>query len=235
MINKNLDTEKNWQNTHVNEGELGNPYWNHWSLYHWETIFYKIISIYDFNDKTIFVGGCGSGIFEEWLYKNHIKYKKITALDISEKMIYLAKKRCKLLKKIKYICGDIENTNLNNNEFDACVIIDALHHVPNYFNTIKEMKRIGNVLILSEPNALNPIRRINEIKYLNEGVTEKSFYIWKLNIAMMKAGYKNIHVFHQHYIPSFTPKYIMNVAKKIEPVLARFLSVISGSLLMIAE
>lgn len=76
MINKSIETEKNYWNSHVvDEGELRYPYTSLWDLYRWETIFYRITSEYDFNNKTVFVGGCGSGIFEEWLVER-TKIKK---------------------------------------------------------------------------------------------------------------------------------------------------------------
>lgn len=233
---KTSESERRWQNFHVHDGELNNPYWNSWVLYHWKTIFYKITSLYDFNDKIIFVGGCGSGMFEEWLIKKTIfKPKRIISIDISDKMIELAKIRCKGLQNVTFIQGDMEKVQFEDKSFDICIIIDALHHVPNYKKTIKEMKRIGKTLVLSEPNALNPIRRLNELKYKKEGVTETSFYEWQLNKILRSVGYNHIKIINQHFIPSFTPENILWKLVKIESIFSFFLKKISGSLLIIAS
>lgn len=239
MKNKNVGTEKEWWEKSLNKrSELKKPYRSLWELYYWKTIFNKIISIYDFNDKQIFDGGCGSGIFEEWLIKKaKIKPKKIVGLDLTEKQIKFAKMRCKGFKKVKFYCGNMEKTNFKNNLFDVCVIIDALHHVPDFFKTLKEMKRIGKDLILSEPNALNPVRRWNELKFRNEGVKETSFYEWQLKKALREIGYKKIFVEHQLFIPQSTPEFLLKALIKIDPYISKipFINEFSGGLLILAK
>ena len=162
------------------------------------------------------------------------KIKKLIGLDISEKMIELAKIRCKRLKNVEFYCGNMENTSFGNNIFDVCVIIDALHHVPNLIKTIEEMKRIGKTLILSEPNALNPIRRPNKLKFRNEGVKEISFYKWQLMMSLTKAGYNDVSIYHQHFIPGFIPDPFFKFFVKIEPLIAKIINNFSGSLLIFA-
>lgn len=235
---KNLKTEISWWESNINETELLKPFRTEWETYHWNEIFNKIIKEYNFNNKKIFVGGCGTGLFEEWLEKhNKFNTKHIIGLDISKKMIQYARIRNKKNKKIKFILGDFEKTSFKNNDFDVCVFIDALHHAQNVENTLYEMKRIGKDLIISEPNALNPVRRYNELKFRYEGVKEISFYKWKLKKILNEIGYKKINLFHQHFIPNNIPKLFSKHLYKTDPYISTIplLKEFSGSLLIIAK
>jgi 2-polyprenyl-3-methyl-5-hydroxy-6-metoxy-1,4-benzoquinol methylase len=237
-MKKDIHTEAQWQNEHVTRENLRKPYRNLWELYHWEFIFYNIVDYYDFNSKKIFVGGCGGGLFEEWLIKKSKNVpRKIVGMDISKEQIKNAKVRCGDLANIQFKLGDIQNTGLKNDSFDVCVILDALHHVPNHIATLKEMSRIGRDLIISEPNALNPIRRINEIKYKNQGVKEISFYKRDLIKLIKENNYNEIKFYPQHFIPKFAPNFILYLRKPIEYVLRRtpVINCFSGSLNIIAR
>lgn len=237
-MKKSIKTELEWQEKNVNESNLNKPYESLWQLYHWNTIFNKIISSYNFNNKKVFVGGCGTGLFEEWLLKkSKMKPQKIISMDLSPKQIKLSKIRCKGLKNLKFLCGNIERTKFKDKSFDVCLIIDALHHVPDASKVIKEMKRIATDLILFEPNKLNPIRRINELKYLNKGCKEISFYSWEIRRILKKNKYTKISITNQLFIPSFAPKFIIKNAKGIDlffiqiPLLNKF----SGALFILAK
>jgi len=236
MVKKSVASERIWQNAQSNVSVLNKPYWNPWTLYHWEVMYNRIISSYNFSNKRIFVGGCGSGLFEYWLIRNSkIKPMYIKSMDVSDVQIKFAKMRCKNIKKITFYRGNMEQTKFKNKEFDVCVIIDALHHAPDTQKTLIEMKRIGNAIILSEPNALNPVRRLNELKYRNEGVKEISFYEWRLKKALRIAGYKGIKIYHQHFLPSFLPYKTLSFFRRIEPFIALIIGKISGSFLVISK
>lgn len=189
-----IEKERNWWEEHITEeDELKKPHRSAWEWSRWKDTFDRIVQHYDFANKRIFVGGCGTGIFEEEIFKV-ITPKDILGLDLSETMIKLARIRNKDTPNAKFIVGDLEQTNLPSNHFDVAVIIDALHHVPDAFATLKEMNRIANDLILSEPNALNPIRRFNELKFKNQDVKEISFYEWELKRYLKRLGYSYIYI-----------------------------------------
>lgn len=231
-----IEKERNWWEEHIDEeDELKKPHRNTLDWLHWKITFDKIIHHYDFAEKRIFVGGCGSGIFEEEISKI-ITPKEIVGFDLSETMVKLAKIRNDT-QNVKFIVGNLEQTNLPNNHFDVAVIIDALHHVPDAFATLKEMKRIANDLILSEPNALNPIRRFNELKFKNEDVKEVSFYKWELKRYLKKLGYCDIYMRNYLFLPKFMPERLMKIGKRMEYIFERtpLLRCISGALFVVAK
>ena len=114
-----------------------------------------------------------------------------------------------------------------SNICDIAVIIDALHHVPDPFKALAEMRHIARDLILAEPNAINPIRRFNELRFRHEDVREISFYECKIRKQLHELGYQT-ELKHIHFIPAFTPDKLMGLASTIEaifektPLLNRF-------------
>ena len=228
--------EKTFWNEIVGPDELGKPYWNEWTLYHWEKIFEALTTNYDFRDRKILVAGCGTGVFEEWLARR-IRVREMVRVDLSIRMIELARKRCIGVENARFLVADIDSLPFPDRHFDICVVIDALHHVPDDARTLREFSRVATDLALSEPNALNPIRRLNERKFRKEAVTERSFYKSRLLRALTGFGYDRIVVRHRHFIPSFTPMFLIPLLRRCEQFLeqAPFLREISGSLNIVAH
>lgn len=100
-----------------------------------------------------------------------------------------------------------------------------------------EIKRISKGIILSEPNALNPIRRINELKFKNEDVKESSFIKWRLIKILRRLGYNEINCYNYNFIPAFIPEKTIEFFEKMEKILEKipFLKEVSGAMLIIAE
>ncbi|MGB9838502.1 hypothetical protein [Methanothermobacter sp.] len=98
------------------------------------------------------------------------------------------------------------------------------------------MKRISEDIILAEPNALKPIRKINELKFRNGDVKESSFTRWELGKYLQKLGYKEITFYNYNFIPRFIPsKFIKRFEKFEELEKAPILREFSGAILVIAK
>lgn len=215
----------------VEPGELRKPYRSPWEQYHWEKIFEPVTLNYDFRGRDILVAGCGTGIFKEWLSKR-VRIHEMVGMDLSVKMIDLARRRCNGIKNVQFLVADLDATPFPDRRFDVCVVIDALHHLPDEFRTLKELTRVSTDLILSEPNALNPIRRLNERRFRKEMVTERSFYKSRIVGALIGLGYGRVVVRNCHFIPSFMPTVLLSPLRRCELFLERapILKEFSGSL-----
>jgi SAM-dependent methyltransferase len=212
--------EKTFWNMNVEPGELRKPYRSPWEQYHWEKIFETVTRNYDFRDRNILVAGCGTGIFEEWLAKR-VRIRGMVGMDLSVKMIDLARRRCNAIENVQFLVADLDTTPFPDRRFDVCVVIDALHHLPDEFRTLKELSRVSTDLVLSEPNALNPIRRLNERKFEKETVTERSFYKSRIVGALEGLGYDRVLVRNCHFIPSFVPTVLLSFLQRFESFLER--------------
>jgi len=204
----------------------------HWDSYHQLRMFDEITEHYDFNDKRVFVGGCGDGWFEERLLMSGIKPKRIFGMDYHFSALKLAEH--KNGHKARYV-GDIRKTRFTNDSFDVTVLIDVLHHVPNPIKALAEMSRIAGTIILCEPNALNPVRRWND--WRSNGAEPTSFYKWELKSWLKGLGFDKILIENMLCIPRFTPDAIFGSMERLEKILEKIpvLKEFTGAMFVLAE
>ena len=104
--------------------------------------------------KKVLDFGCGNGVYTEKVL--NFNPSKITAIDISEKAIEVAKS--KNHKMVDYIVENCENTKLNSNSFDLIYGVGILHHLK-LNDAVKEIERLlkknGNIIFI-EPLGTNP-------------------------------------------------------------------------------
>ena len=220
------------------ETHFEKPFRSQWELYHWMRQFKEITEAYDFNGKAVFVGGCGSGIFEEWLFRSNIKPKRIVGMDVSSYMLQQAKKRMNGRfdsEFLSYEEGWIEDTNFANGYFDVAVYIDMLQHNLDLKQALWEGHRIAKTVIIYDANALNIVRRWNE--YHSEGTKPRSFYKWQLRKLLGKVGFKKIKIKNTHCIPEFLPDKFLDFAKRLEHIFEKIpiLKEMTGALFVVAE
>lgn len=103
--------------------------------------------------------GCGTGIYFDVLSAHAAR---IDAIDSSADMIEIAQKYCvdTGLTKIHPQVGSSGTLNFKDNSFDVVVALDLLHHVQDFSQTIKEVKRVlkpNGCFFVFEPNILNPL------------------------------------------------------------------------------
>lgn len=93
---------------------------------------------------------CGNGVIS---LKNSTNFEKLTLVDFSENMIKLAKEIAEKEKisNTTFICGDIFDTNLNNETFDLIISLGILAHIDDidkFLNFIQtKVKKRGFIII----------------------------------------------------------------------------------------
>lgn len=126
------------------------------------------------NGRVLEVGfGTGANL------KYYPKSCKITALDLSGKMIEIAKtKAYKLERKINFHIGDAENMPFDNNSFDSVIDTLCVCTYPNPVRALREMARV------CKPNG--------KILLLEHGISDYSFVkrlqVWRENRHYGKLG-----------------------------------------------
>lgn len=86
--------------------------------------------------------GCGFGAGIKAI-DSVLSPRFINAVDLDEKMIESARKRCKDIKADLIIdVADAESLPFANNSFDAVIELTIFHHIPNWRNAVAEVARV---------------------------------------------------------------------------------------------
>ena len=84
--------------------------------------------------------GCGNGTGTK-LIKKYFSAQNITGVDLDEKMIEIAQKRNKDTT-ITFKVMDASKLDFPDQQFDAVFDFGIIHHIPNWKDCIKELKRV---------------------------------------------------------------------------------------------
>ncbi len=103
---------------------------------------------------------CGSGDITE-LFAKKFSDAEIIGIDFSEKMLEIAKEKCRKYKNVEFINFDVTDLkNLNCEKFDICFISFGLRNLPsinNFFENIKFVLKengILSILDLGKPTGI---------------------------------------------------------------------------------
>jgi SAM-dependent methyltransferase len=93
--------------------------------------------------------GCGFGAFARTLSR---RASRVTALDLSPRMIEVARERSSDLPNLEFVLGDFLRAELPVESYDCIVTLATLHHLPMAvaLSRIKSLLRPGGVLILHD-------------------------------------------------------------------------------------
>ncbi len=91
--------------------------------------------------------GCGNGTR---LIKKYFNPEKIAAIDLDKRMIETAKKKIDD-KSVEFMVMDAVNLEFPENSFDIIFDFGIIHHIPNWWDCIGELKRVlknkGEILL----------------------------------------------------------------------------------------
>jgi ubiquinone/menaquinone biosynthesis C-methylase UbiE len=90
--------------------------------------------------QTVLEIGCGNGNGTK-LIKKYFSPLNITAIDFDEKMIKIAQKLNKD-SNTSFAVMDASNLDFPDNQFDAIFDFGIIHHIPNWKDCLKELKRV---------------------------------------------------------------------------------------------
>lgn len=132
--------------------------------------------------------GCGTG-FVAGFELNF--YRWVIAVDISRKMLEVARKRLGGRDSVSFIICDAESLPFKNAVADLVSVSSVLHHLPKPFNCLCEISRIlkknGYIYVTREPN-FQRLRRFFD--FLDHFIVRKILKI----AVFIKAGERNIDI-----------------------------------------
>lgn len=191
---------------------------------------------------TILEIGCSEGDFTKRLLAT-TRGVKITAIDISPKLIELAKKKISS-DNVRFEVGNISSLDYKDESFNAVVGNAVLHHL-NLDKGLPEIKRVtkrGGRIFFAEPNMLNPQifleKNVNFIgRKLQNSPDETAFFRWQIEKTLKKYGFVDVVVKPFDFLHPATPKAIIPIVMKAGLLLERLpiIKEIAGSLIIIGR
>ena len=106
-------------------------------MWYWQD---KTIAEIPTHGKSILEIACGTGVGTEKVAKK-FPNAQVFAIDLSPKMIRLARKRLKPYKNVHVRVGDVERLAFSK-KFDFVFCTEAFHHFPNPAKAVSEMSRV---------------------------------------------------------------------------------------------
>ena len=91
-------------------------------------------------NKAVLEIGCGTGNGSK-LIKKYFQTDRIYATDLDKRMIDIAKKKNKD-DSISFEVQSATKLKYKNNNFDAIFDLGVIHHIPNWKDCLKELKRV---------------------------------------------------------------------------------------------
>ena len=240
MMDKRIQNEIN-HGKYLKDLNLG-------EIWYWETPagkhrFQRRVQMLSSNIKSnmnVLEVGCGIGLFTKEIARTE---SKVTAIDISEDLLEIARKKVIASNEIFKIENAYELA-FPDNFFDTIVGSSVLHHLE-IEKAIKEFYRVlkpEGGIFFTEPNMLNPQiileRNIGAIrKWLHNSPDETAFIRWLLKKQFKKYGFQNIQIipfdFLHPAVPPFLIPLVKNIGKFLETI--PILNEIAGSLYITAE
>ena len=169
---------------------------------------------------------------------------RMVPTDINEIALSLSKKRSLKYRnqKMDYFAIDAHNIPFQNETFDKITAIEVLHHLENLNLSLIEMFRVlkkGGLLFAYEPYALNPYRRLSEIRDYFRGTIEKSFYLNQIKKNFINAGFEIIEL-SMISLPISTTKidnanFIRKIIKTLYSKLSQKYPSIFGMIVVVAK
>ncbi len=119
--------------------------------------------------------------------------------DINEVALDISRERVAQfgLQSPAYVACDVHAIAFADESFSAVTVIEALHHFPDCGTALGEIHRVlkpGGIFYSYEPNALNPLRRLSEVRDRLRGTVEKSFYRGQVTRLCREAGFSTVQV-----------------------------------------
>ncbi len=94
--------------------------------------------------------GCGTGEFEKLVLNRHPN-QQIVGVDISQKMLEIARQKCQAYPNVVFLAGSALALPFSNRSFDVIVSASAFHYFDEPAAALKEMRRVlrpGGVLVI---------------------------------------------------------------------------------------
>jgi ubiquinone/menaquinone biosynthesis C-methylase UbiE len=153
----------------------------------------KLLEFVESNgQKSYLEVGCGGGFVTKYLAGEY--GGEVTGVDIDPLQIELARKGSSHIKDISYFEADATSLPFEDKKFDIVLSVGVLHHIENWLDALKEMKRVlkpGGYFLYADIIYPERITTIDKSSNLSFGLV--TIDIGELNSFLKKFGFTTIY------------------------------------------
>lgn len=191
-------------------------------------------------DPEVLELGCGTGMLTRFVLER-IPRLRVVGSDLSSTAVRIAAGRCAGYRHARFCVADATVMACGPAVFDAVIGNAVLHHLP-VDTALREIDRVlrpGGVLLLFEPNMLNPQVAIEKNvrvvgRWLQNTEDETAFFRWPLATLLRQAGFHRVSVEPFDFLHPLVPVCLTGAVDKAGRLLEAIPVVreIAGSLLI---
>lgn len=153
----------------------------------------KLLKFAELNGKQNFLEvGCGNGLVTKYLAQKYTG--EVTGIDIDPEQIALAIKETGDIQNISYLEADTTKLPFKNREFDIVLSFGVLHHIENWLDALKEIKRVlkpGGYFLYADIIYPEKITSMDKSSNMSFGLV--TIDVDELNSFLEKFGFTTIH------------------------------------------
>ncbi|MGB7293342.1 MAG: class I SAM-dependent methyltransferase [Thermodesulfobacteriota bacterium] len=166
--------------------------------------------------KVVLEIGCGNGIGAR-LIKEYFSPLKIYAIDLDQRMIDMAKRNTSD-DSIIFESGDATKLRFTDEQFDAVFDFGVIHHIPNWEDCIRELKRVMKIggELIAEDFSIETFETASGriLRKLTNHPYELMYTRMELIDCLRRSGFEIMK--EKVYHPLHLIKYFTIIAKRIE-------------------
>jgi len=168
--------------------------------------------------KRVLEVGCGTGLFTEKFARSGAQ---IIAVDISEELIQLAKKKNLPENQVRLMVRRFEDCE-EEGPFDAVIGSSILHHleVRQALTRIYALLKPGGIMSFAEPNMLNPQifvqKNVPAVKrYMGDSPDETAFFKWQIRKILDRCGFVSVSILPFDWLHPYTPRPLIQIVTTV--------------------
>lgn len=136
--------------------------------------------------------GCGGGLVARYIAKNY--GSNVVGIDVDPEQIKIAGKDIRGIPNIRFLKADVTSLPFEDNSFDIVLSFGVLHHVYNWIDALREIKRVlraNGYFVYADLIYPVWITRMDRSSRISFGLVTIS--LEELNSFLEQNGFTNIH------------------------------------------
>jgi SAM-dependent methyltransferase len=174
-------------------------------------------SLADFTGKRLIDVGCGDGTYTAEFAD--LAPSEVLGVDVAQSAVEQAVSRMSGDNRFRFETCSIYDLSAYRDRFDILVLRGVLHHLEDPAAAVAESVKVAPVVLVVEPNGLNPILKVLErVSRYHREHGEASYRPGRYRRWFASAGASITRQVHIGTVPMFCPEWFARACKAMEPL-----------------